>query len=115
LRFPADELVGSMERVAVLEAEPPGFAERAVVDLEATDAAVRRVAQVGERRVGGARLGVEEHRVSMRERAASRVLSADPDAVALEQDRREGEVLGGAPVERLPGRGPLASLLEELQ
>ena len=36
----------------------------------------------------------------MAERAAPRVLPADADAVALEEERREREVLGRAPVER---------------
>ena len=51
----------------------------------------------------------------MGERPAARVLPADADAVPLEEDRREREVLGGAPVERLAGHRALAALLEELE
>ena len=104
LRLPDDELVGPVERVAVLEAEHAGLAERRVVDLEAADAPVRGVPQVRERRVRLAGLRVEENRVAVRERPAARVLPADADAVPLEQDRGEREVLGGPPVERLAGR-----------
>ncbi len=104
LRLPHDELVGPVERVAVLEAEHAGLAERRVVDLEAADAARRCVTEMRERRVGLAGLRVEENRVPVREGPAARVLSADADAVPLEEDRREREVLGGPPVERLAGR-----------
>ena len=96
-------LSGPVERVAVLEAEHAGLAERRVVDLEAADAPVRRVTEVRERRVRLAGLGVEENRVPVRERPAPRVLSADADAVPLEEDRRERQVLGRPPVERLAG------------
>ena len=116
LRLPDDELVGSVEGVAVLEAEDARLAEGRVVDLEAADAAVRRVPEMGERRVRLAGLGVEEDRVPVREGAAPRVLPADADAVALEEDRRERQVLGGAPVERRgPAIGALAALLEDLE
>jgi hypothetical protein len=42
-----------------------------------------------------------------------RVLSREADAVALGHERREGEVLGGAPVERRPGADLLRAAFDE--
>src|SRR5262249_20759434 len=97
------------QRVAVLEAQHRRLRQQAVVDLEATLVA----RQVGERRVLGAALLVDQHRVPLAEGAAGGVLAREAHVVALEQQRAERERLGEGPVDAaaLPDR--LAAALEE--
>ena len=79
LRLPQDEVVGRLDRVAVLEAERARLGERAVVDLQRG----LRPVEVLDRRVAPARLGVLEHQVALAERAARGVLAGQPQRHAL--------------------------------
>ena len=99
--------------VAVLEAHGGVLGQQRVVDPEL---ALLR-AQVGERRVLGARLVVDLHRVTLRERASARVLTGESDVRALEQERSERHRLGQGPVD-LAGfehLGPRVELLGQLR
>ena len=102
LRLPDREPLGHVEAVAVLEAEHARLGQRAVARLE--DALL--VADVLERRVLRLRLRVEERRVAVAERAAPRVLTRQPHADALREQRPEGERLAHAPVAGLFARAP---------
>ena len=99
-----------LDAVAVLEAEHRELGERAVAGLE------RRLLRVEgrERGPGVAGLGVVTARVALREGAAARVLAADADRRALEQQRAERERLGRAPVERQRALGHLRAAGELL-
>ncbi len=109
LRLPQHQPVGPVEAVAVLEAEHAGLAERAVVDLD-----LRLVGrQVHERHVGVAVLHVVEQRVAVAEGAAAGVLPGHAHAYAFGHERREGERLGGAPVERALARRHLRALRQQ--
>ncbi len=78
LRLPQHEPLGAIQAVAPLEAEHPGLAERAVVDLDGL--LVRR--QMRERRVRLAVLVVVEDRVALTERTARDVLAGEADVHA---------------------------------
>ena len=96
LRLPDHERRGARDGVAVLEPEARVLGQRRVVDLEAGAGA----GEVLERREQLARLDVVQHCVAVRERAALGVLARHPDVDAVAQQRREGQRLGGGPVDR---------------
>ena len=97
LRFPANQGVRRVERVAPFEAEDADFGKRAVVDLK-----VRLVgAQMPEPRVPAAGLCIEDDRVPVAEGAAADILAGEPAADALEEKARESEVLRRCPSRRL--------------
>ena len=106
LRLPEHQRVRLGERVAVLEAEHRLLRQHRVDDLEAR--LVGR--EVVERDVALLGLLVVEHRVALREGAALGILAREADAVALLEQRAEGQRLGGRPVDvdarldRLPAR-----------
>ena len=94
LRLPADQGVGTDDRVAVLERHAGELRQRRVVGHEPGLVA----AEVVQGHVLAARLVVHEHAVALAERAASGVLAGQADRRALEQQRPEGELLAHRPV-----------------
>jgi hypothetical protein len=97
LRFPHDQHLGIVERVAVVETEHGRLGKQRIVDAEA---GLLRGIEVVQRRVARARLVVVQHGVPMAERPAFAVLSAQAHGRALEQQRRVGEGLAEGPVDR---------------
>ena len=109
LRLPADQGLGKVAAVAVLEAEDGGLGEHRVVDLET--GLVRR--HMFQRRVLGRVLDVDQHRVALVEGAAPAVLPREADGHARLHQRGEGQSLGQPKVDR-PLAGPhLGALLEQ--
>ena len=109
LRLPQDERVGRLDAVAVLEAHARLLGERAVVQLERRV----RVAQVLERAVAVAGLGVVEHGVALAERAALGVLAGEPHRHAEREQRADRERLRVRPVDRAALGERLAAALEQ--
>src|SRR5579862_8510094 len=70
-------------------------------------------AEAVEGRVARLRLLIEQHRMALRKRAALRVLSGQPHAVAFLEQRAEGERLTGRPVETLTGFDRLSAVIEK--
>ena len=95
LRLPEDERLRRRHRVAVLEAERGVLRERRVVGLEGCG----RLRQVLDRSVLGARVRVVEDEVAVGEGAALGVLAGEADRDALDEQARERERLGLAPVD----------------
>ena len=62
-----------------------------------------------ERDVAVLGLLVDQHRMALREGAALAVLAGEPHRMAVEQQRAEGERLGGRPVDALAGLDRLAA------
>ncbi len=91
LRFPDDEPLGRVEAVAVLEPEHAGLAQRAIPDLEAGAGGAGHLAQ---RHVPPTGLCVVHRGVTVTERSAPRVLSAQADRVLVLEEGRVGELLG---------------------
>src|SRR5690606_16390057 len=56
---------------------------------------------------------IVEYGVSLGEGPAFRILAGKPYRIALEQDRAEGESLGGRPVDALAGLDHLLAVVEE--
>ena len=100
LRLPDHQLEGLRGRVAVLEAEHRLLGEQRVDDdevgLPVADVLQRDV----DARIPLLAVLVVEHRVAVGERAAPAVLAGEAHRVPLVDERRVGEVLGHAPVER---------------
>ena len=95
LRLPHHQARRLLHVVSVLESDHGVLGQRAVVDLEGRT----RLRQRLQRHVDGAGLDVVKHGVPLAERAALDVLAGHPDADPVGQNRREGELLGGAPVD----------------
>ena len=95
LGLPQHQRVGSLDRVAVLEAEGGVLAEQGVVDPELGLV----LAQVEQRRPLVAGLAVVQDGVPLHERAAARVLPGEPDRHALHEQRAEREQLAASPVD----------------
>src|SRR4051794_5818497 len=68
---------------------------------------------VVERRVALLVFLIEEHRMALREGAALDVLAGQAHAMALEQERAEGERFGARPVDALAGLDGLLPVVEE--
>ena len=109
LGLPDHETIGVVEGVAVVEAEHAGLGQRGVEDVEAR----RALGDAREGRVALPRRGVGPHGVAVREGATPRVLPGEANGNALFEERREGEGLGGAPIEGL--RHALAALAQHRQ
>ena len=104
LRLPQGQRVRLGQRIAVLEAEHRLLREHRVDDLEAG----LLLAEMVERGVAVLVLLVDQHRMALRERAALDVLAGQPHRMAFEQQRAEGQRLGGRPVDALAGLDRLA-------
>ena len=103
LRLPEHERLGRRDRVAVLEADARRTPRAASCGPRTTPS---RLVEVLHRRVPLAGLGVVQDEVPVRERAALGVLAGQPDRDALDEQRREGERLGVAPVDAARRRAP---------
>src|SRR5438093_10726797 len=97
LRFPENEPVRPLDRIAELEPEHTDLGKRAVDDLDGGLAG----RQMLERNMRVAVLHVVEDRVALAKRAARRVLAGEPDPRAFEGGRAERRCFGGGPIERL--------------
>ena len=109
LRLPQGQRVRLREGVAVLEAEHRLLRQHRVDDLVAGLV----LADVVERGVALLVLLIDQHRVALREGAALHVLAGEAHAMALEQQRAEGERLGHRPVDALAGLHHLLAVVEE--
>ena len=109
----SDERLGPLHAVAVVETHDGELRERAVAGLEVGLLRIQR----REGRPGLAGRRVVEDRVAVGEGSPARVLAADADRRAFEDERAERERLGGAPVERQRALGhlrPAGELLDHL-
>ena len=109
LRLPQRQRIRLGQRIAVFEAEHGLFREHRVDDLEAR----LLVGEMVERHVAVLVLLVDQHRMALREGAALAVLAGQPHRMAFEQQRAEGERLGGRPVDALAGLDRLGARVEE--
>ena len=95
LRLPRTSASLLLDRVAVLVADGGVLRQQRVADPDAAlDAG-----QVGQRRPRRPGLVVDEHGVALAERPPPAVLAGQADVGAFEQERTEGELLGGGPVD----------------
>src|SRR6202035_2936884 len=94
LRLPDHQRLWVGRAVAVLKAETPHLAERAVEHLDGG----LRVGEVLHRDEHLAVAFVVEGEVAMAERPTHGVLTGEANRVSLRDQRREGEGFGGAPV-----------------
>src|SRR5690606_11824795 len=99
LSLPADQVRPRFDRIAVFEAEYPGFRQAAAVHVEAGIANVR-ASELRERRPAFACKRVVHGRVPLRERTASRILTADANRRTFDHERTEGHRFRKAPVHR---------------
>ena len=104
-----DERVGLGGRVAVLEAEHRFFGQHRVDDHEVALVLARCAAAGCSCPRPTLAVLVVQHRVAMEERAAADVLAREAHAVAVVEQRRVGERLGHAPVERQLALAPSAA------
>src|SRR5260370_14186571 len=109
LRLPHRERIGLGERIAVLEAQHRLLRQHRVDDLVAPLAVV----DVIERRVAVLVFLVDQHRMTLRERAALGILTGELYRMAFAQQRAESERLAGRPVDALAGVDRLGAGGEE--
>ena len=109
LAFPERQRVGLRERIAVFEAEHGLFREHRIDDLVMALA----LADMVQRHVARFVFLVDQHRMALREGAALAVLAGQADAIAVVDQRGEGQSLGGRPVDALAGFDRLAAIVEE--
>jgi hypothetical protein len=118
LSLPADERLGVIAAVTVLEADRRGLGQRRVVNRETGLSVLESI----ERDVFFSGLHVEENRVAVVERTATAVLTDQPHRCPLPKERPDGQRLGGAPVNgTFPGshlpteREPLRHLVVQME
>ena len=97
LGLPDHQTVRLGRGIAVLEPHDGLFRQHGVEHLHAR----LMLADMLQRQEGVVGILVVQHRVPMEEGAASAVLAAEADREAVLDERRTGERLGAAPVERL--------------
>ena len=110
LRFPQHQRLGKIAAEAVFEAETSRFGKRGIVDF-APGLLGRKVL---EREILFFRFRVHQRRVALVERAAHRVLPAEPYRSALEKERAERQRLGEAIIHGALSMAHLRALLEKL-
>ena len=113
LRLPQHERVGPFDGVAVLEAHRGVLRQQRVVDPEARLA----LAEIEQWRPLLRVVLVDEHGVTLHERAAAAVLTSEADRRALLEEGAEGEQLGHRPVDAalVHHLGPTVHQLLELR
>ena len=109
LRLPEHESLRFGERIAIFETEHRLFRKHRIDDLELAFCA----AQMFKRNVTALILLIDQHCMALREGAALAVLTGEADAMALAQQRAEGERFGGGPVYADAGVDRRASRVEK--
>src|SRR6266702_2532990 len=110
LRFPQHQRLGKIAAEAVFEAETSRFGKRGIVNL-APGLLGRNVL---EREILFFRFRVHQRRVALVERAAHRVLPAEPHRSAFQEERAERQRLGETKIHGALSMTHLRALLEKL-